>query len=103
MKHRGVLPTTQFAYRKGLGTCDARGDFGACRMHCKVHWRVGRRLGSYRLISVEPLTGSTISEFCISSVSVGIGGSVLSILTEFLSNRPHPARYGGRLTSVNNG
>ena len=23
IKHCGVLPTTQFAYRKGLGTCDA--------------------------------------------------------------------------------
>ena len=23
MKHSGVLPTTQFSYRKGLGTCDA--------------------------------------------------------------------------------
>ena len=23
MEHIGVLPTTQFAYRKGLGTCDA--------------------------------------------------------------------------------
>ena len=23
MGHSGVLPTTQFAYRKGLGTCDA--------------------------------------------------------------------------------
>ena len=23
MKHCGVLPTTQFSYRKGLGTCDA--------------------------------------------------------------------------------
>ena len=23
MEHGGVLPTTQFAYRKGLGTCDA--------------------------------------------------------------------------------
>ena len=23
MKRSGVLPTTQFAYRKGLGTCDA--------------------------------------------------------------------------------
>ena len=22
MEHCGVLPTTQFAYRKGLGTCD---------------------------------------------------------------------------------
>ena len=23
MEHCGMLPTTQFAYRKGLGTCDA--------------------------------------------------------------------------------
>ena len=23
MEHCGVLPTTQFAYQKGLGTCDA--------------------------------------------------------------------------------
>ena len=23
MEGRGVIPTTQFAYRKGLGTCDA--------------------------------------------------------------------------------
>ena len=23
VEHSGVLPTTQFAYRKGLGTCDA--------------------------------------------------------------------------------
>ena len=23
MERNGVLPTTQFAYRKGLGTCDA--------------------------------------------------------------------------------
>ena len=31
------------------------------------HWRVGKRLGSFRLISVQPLIGSTIREFCISS------------------------------------
>ena len=60
--------------------------FCVCRIHCKVHWRVHRRLGSYRLISGHPLTGSTIREFCISS-SVGIGGTVLSIFTQFLSNR----------------
>ena len=29
MECRGVLPTTQFAYRKGLGTCDA--------LQCVVH------------------------------------------------------------------
>ena len=63
MERSGVLPTTQFAYRKGLGTVM---HFCACPIHCKVHWRVGRRLGSCRLISVQPLIGSTISESSIS-------------------------------------
>ena len=43
----GVLPTTNFAIRKGLGTSDA---LCACLIDCKVHWRVGRRLVSCRLI-----------------------------------------------------
>ena len=42
--------------------------FCACRIYCKVHWRVGRRLISFRLISAQPLTRSIIREFCISSV-----------------------------------
>ena len=46
MGRSGVLPTTRFAYRKGLGTCDTC----VCPIHCKVHWRVGSRLGSWRLI-----------------------------------------------------
>ena len=39
MERSGVHPTTQFAYRKGLGTCDA---LLCLSLHCKVHWRVGR-------------------------------------------------------------
>ena len=34
--------------------------------NCKVHWRVGRRLGSCRLISPRPLLGSSMDEFSIS-------------------------------------
>ena len=65
MERNGVLPTTQFAYRKGLRTCDA---LWACRIHWKVYWRVGRRPGSCRLISAQSLIGSTIRAFSISSV-----------------------------------
>ena len=43
-------------------------DFCTCPIHSKVHWRVGRRLGSYRSISVLPFTGSTIRAFSTSSV-----------------------------------
>ena len=37
--------------------------FCACPIHCKVLWRVVRRLGSCKLISVQPLIGSTIRTF----------------------------------------
>ena len=41
--------------------------FSACPIQCKVHWRVGRRLGSCRLISVQPLIGLIIRAFSIDS------------------------------------
>ena len=41
--------------------------FCACPIHCKVHWRVGRRQGSCRLISVQPSMGSTIRVLSICS------------------------------------
>ena len=41
--------------------------FCACPIHCKVHWSVGRRLGSCRLISVQSLIRSTIRSFSLSS------------------------------------
>ena len=65
MECSGVLTTTQFAYRKGLGTCDAL----QCVSHtlCRVHWRVARRLGSCRLTSVQLLMESTIWAFSIGS------------------------------------
>ena len=64
MERNGVLPTTQFAYRKGLGTCN---DFCVCTIYCKVHWRIGRRLGTCRLISEQPLIGLTTRAFSIGS------------------------------------
>ena len=71
--------------------------FCACPVHCKVHnWRVDNRLGSCRLISVLPLIGLTISAFSIGSAcSVGIGSYVLSILTQFLSNRSQHVMVDG--------
>ena len=41
--------------------------FSDCPIHCKVHFRLGRKLGSRRLISVQPLMGSTIRASSISS------------------------------------
>ena len=41
--------------------------FYACPIHCRVHWRVDKRLGSCRLTSVQLFIGSTICTFYISS------------------------------------
>ena len=59
--------------------------FCACLIYCKVHWRLGRRLGSCRLISAafdRVNHQGILYKLC----SVGIGGSGLSISIQFLSN-----------------
>ena len=71
-----MLPTTQFAYRKGLGTCDA--------LLCVAHTlqsvlEMGQEARIVEIDLVPLLTGSTIKGFS-SSCSVGGGGSVLSVL-----------------------
>ena len=64
-ERRGMLLTTKFAYRKGLGIPVMH--FFVCPIHCKVHWRVGRRLGSFRLIWQQPLIELSIRAFFVSS------------------------------------
>ena len=59
MERGDVLPTTKFAYRKGLGTCDARlcvAYTAKCidpRQEARIDPR--QEVGSYRLISAPPL------------------------------------------------
>ena len=99
MKHCCVFPTTQFAYRKYLGTCDA--------LLCVSH-----TLQS----ALESGQGARIRQIDFSAAfdrvnyqgilykrsSVGIGGSVLSVLTQFLFNRSqYVLLYGCRSKLVN--
>ena len=84
MERSGVLPTTQFASRKGMDTCDA--------LLC-VSQTLQSALESgqeARIVQIDFSTAfdranhlGVLYKLC----SVGIGGSVLSILTQFLSNR----------------
>ena len=78
MDRSDVLPSTQFANQKRMGTCDV--------LLCLSLTRQNARGLSCRFISALPLIGSTIMEFSKSSIQCSIGGSVLSILTQFLSN-----------------
>ena len=83
MESSGVLPTTQFAYRKGLGTCDA--------LLC-VSRTLQNALESEEARIMQIDFSATFDKANHQGIlyrlcSVGIGGSVLSILTLFLSNR----------------
>ena len=88
MECSGVLPTTQFAYRKGLGTCDAL----LCVSHT-LQSALERAGGSDRAdrLQCSLCHLGILYKLC----SVGIGGSVLSILTQFLSNRSEQAMLDG--------
>ena len=87
-----VLPTTQFAYRKGLGSCDAL---------LWVYHTLQSALESgqeARIVQIDfsaAFDGANHLSFLYKLCSVGIGGSVLYILTQFLSNRSQQVMVDG--------
>ena len=98
-----MLPATQFAYRKGLGTCDA--------LLCGSH-TLQSALESGQEARIVQIDFSAVFDrvnhqgILYRLCSMGVGGSVLSILTQFLSNRSqHVMVYGflGKLIDVVSG
>ena len=92
MERSDVLPTTQFAYRKGLGTCDA--------LLCVSH-TLQSALESGQEARIVQIDFSAAFDrvnhlgILYKLCSVGIGGSVLSILTQFQSNRSQQVTVDG--------
>ena len=83
MERSGVLPTTQFAYRKSLGTCDALLCVSHTLHSALENGQEARIVQIDSSVAVDRVNHlGILYKLC----SVGIGGSVLSILTEFLSN-----------------
>ena len=84
IEHCGVLPTTQFAYQKCLGTCNA--------LLCVSH-TLQTALESGQEARIAQIDFSSAFDrvnhqgILLKLSSVGIGGSVLSVLMQFLSNR----------------
>ena len=92
MERSGVLPTTQFAFRKGLGTCGPLlciSDTLQSALESGQEARIVQTDFSAAFDRVNHLV--ILYKFC----SVGIGGSVLSILTQFLSNRSQQVMVDG--------
>ena len=84
LERSGVLPTTKFAYRKGLSTCDAL----LCSSHTlQSTLESGQEA---RIVQIDfSAAFDRVNHHGIPYIlcSVGIEDSVLSILTQFLSNR----------------
>ena len=84
MERNGVIPATQFAYWKGLGACDALLCVSHTLLSAFESGQEARIKQIYFSAALHRVNHQGILyRFC----SAGIGGSVLSILTQFLSNR----------------
>ena len=79
-----MLPTTQFAYLKGLGTCDALLYVSYTLQSALESGQQARIVQIDFSVSFDRVNHQGI---LYKLSSVGIGGSVLSVLTQFLSNR----------------
>ena len=92
MGRSSVLPTTQFTYRKGLGTCDV--------LLCVSHTlpsalESGQEARIVQIDFSASFDGVNHLGILYKLCSVGIGGSVLTILTQFQSNRSQQVMMGG--------
>ena len=84
MEGRGVLPTTQFTYRKGLGTCDAI----LCVAHSlQIALKMGQEARIVQIDFSAAFDRVNHQGILLTLCSVGVDDSVLSVLTQFLSNR----------------
>ena len=84
MEQSGVLPTTQFAYWEGLGTCGALSCLSHTLQSALESGQEAKIVQIYFSAALDRINHlGILYKLC----SVGIGGSVLSILTQFLSSR----------------
>ena len=92
MERSGVLPTTQFAYRNGLGTCDTL----LCVSHTpQSALESGQEARIVQIDFSAAFDRVNHQGILYKLCSVGIGGSVLSILTQFLSDRSQHVMVDG--------
>ena len=81
-----MLPTTQFAYRKGLGTCDAL----LCAAHTlQKALEMGHEAKIVQIDFSAAFDRVNHQAILFKLCFVGVGDTVLSVLTQFLSDRSH--------------
>ena len=87
-----MLPTTQFAYQKGLGTCDALFRLSHTEQSALESGQEARIVQIDFSAAFDRANHQGILYWLCSVI---IGGSVLSILTQFLSNRSQHVMVDG--------
>ena len=99
MEHSGVLSTTQLAYWKGLGTCDAL----LCLFHTQQS--VLESGQEARIVQIDFSAAFDIVNhlgILYNLCSAGVGGSVFSILIQFVSNRSQHVMVDGCRSKLDN-
>ena len=98
VERSGVLPTTgQFAYLKGLGTSDAL----LCVSHTlQSALESGQEARIVQIDFCAAFDSFNHLGILYKLCSVGIGGSVPSILTQFLSNRSQQVMVDGHRSKL---
>ena len=87
-----MFPTTQFAYWKGLGNCDAL----LCMLHTlQSALESGQEARIVQIDFSAAFDRVNHQGILYKLCSLSIGGSVLSILTEFLSDRSQHVMVDG--------
>ena len=100
MERSGVLPTTQFIYRKGLGRCDAL----LCVSHTlQSALESGQEARIVQIDFSAAFDRVNHLDILYKLCSVDIGGSVLSILKQFPSNRSQQVMVDGCRSKLVNG
>ena len=84
MERSGLFPSHQYAYRKGVGTCDALLDI-VCA--CQRELDSGRKLALVQLDFIAAFNWVSPRGLLFNLKDVGIGGPILAIRDDFLSER----------------
>ena len=83
MERSGVLPTTKFAYQKGLGTCDA---LLCVSQTLQSALESGQEARAMQIDFSSVFDSVNHQAILYKLCSAGVGGSVFSILSQSLSN-----------------
>ena len=99
VEEQNLLPTLQFGFRKGLGTCDALLSLSAILQKALDEGAEARMVGLDFSAAFDRVNHNAL---VYKLKLMGIGGSFINILSEFLLGRTQRVCVDGQFSSVRN-